>query len=404
MQTKITFNKAQSLLNAQKIKPLGTERVFLYDSLGRILATDICAPTDMPTAPLSNMDGYAIHSSFRDSKTFKILGKNPAGNTKTPSLPLNKPCAIQTFTGAKIPENADTLIPIEHTIIQGKTLKVTLMPKTWQFIRGIGTNYKKGEKLLKKGTKINANHIGLLASLNCVFVEVFERSKVGILVSGNELLELGQSPTDSANLYNTNGHLLVAKVRENGGIPKLYPILKDNQQEIKNTLTLALQECDMVISSGGASVGDYDFIAKICAENPKDIIFAGVQIKPGQHIFYARFYKKHFFGLPGFPNSTLTTFELFAKKILQRLNGAAHKHIVLKIPLSEDVVKNDTRLEFRICNVRNCDGYFTLDFKGKKDFQSAILNNFCPLDDAQNGLCILESSKKAGEIVEVILL
>ncbi|TLD85258.1 molybdopterin molybdenumtransferase MoeA [Helicobacter sp. MIT 11-5569] len=403
MQTKIDFKDAKQILHAQNITPIGVERVFLHNALGRILAKDILAPSDMPITPLSNMDGYAFSSNFKDAKTFEILGENPAGSAQ-PTLPLNAPYAIKTFTGATIPLYADMLAPIEHCKVTQNTLEVITLPQTWQYIRQRGENYKQGEILLTQGTQLNAHHIGLLASLNQVFVEVFICPKVGILVSGNELLEIGENASDSKNLYNANGHLLFAKVLENGGIPKLYPILKDNAEQIQHYINLALQECDMVVTSGGASVGDYDFIAALCKERAKEVVFQGVRIKPGQHIIYARFNHKYFFGLPGFPNSTLVTFELFVKEIFKKLSGTTLKTTILKIPLTQDIHKNDTRLEFRVCNVRNVDGNFQIDFKDKKDFQSAILNNFCPLDDAQVGLCILDSSKKNGDIIEVILL
>ncbi len=412
MQVKIDYQQAKEILSSQTIETLGSERVFLHKALGRVLAQDIIAIHDMPEVACSNMDGYAINSKFLQEnvgeQSFVILGENPAGNAQDSTLPLDKPYAIKTFTGAKIPQNADILVPLEYAQVETKAesqlLRVLEIPKVGQYIRQKGANYHKGERLLSKGTRLNANHIGLLASLNCVFVEVFTQAKVGILVSGNELLELGENAQNGANLYNANGHLLFAKVLECGGIPKLYPILKDDKGQVEECMCLALKECDLVISSGGASVGDYDFITAFCKERENEMVFKGVKIKPGQHIAYAHFEGKQFFGLPGFPNSTLVTFELFVKEILLRLNGTHFEQIIFEIPLPENVSKIDSRLEFRVCNVRNIQGKWTMDFEGKKDFQSAILNNFCPLDSAHSGLCILESAKCAGDLVCVILL
>ncbi|MDY3114067.1 MAG: molybdopterin molybdotransferase MoeA, partial [Helicobacter sp.] len=265
MKIKITYKEAIEILESQAISKKGLERVFLHDSLGRILAQDIIAPSDMPQCALSNMDGYAISSKFIDEKNFKILQENPAGRLESLEIPLNAPYAIKTFTGARIPQNADILVPIEFVKVSGECLEILQLPKVGEFIRQKGANYKKGEILLKKGTRINANHIGLLASLNCVFVEVYERARVGILVSGNELVELGSDLKDG-QIYNANGHLLFAKVKEMGANPKLYGILKDNKEKIKETLELALNENDLIITSGGASVGDYDFISALCKE------------------------------------------------------------------------------------------------------------------------------------------
>lgn len=406
MQEKISYLQAKEILNSQNIYPKGIERVFLHESLNRILSQDIFAPNDMPILNLSNMDGYAIYSAMLKNinECFEILQENPAGNKEILELPTNKPCAIKTFTGAAIPKNADILVPIEWVEIKGNRLIVKQIPKIGEFIRKKGDNYKKGEKLLSKGTKINSHHIGLLASLNQVFVEVYEKPKVGILVNGNEILELGESKDSPNSIYNANGHLLYAKILENGGIPKLYPILKDNKEQIQSCLQTALRECDLILSTGGASVGDYDFIRQISQQQKEQVIFRGVRIKPGQHILYAHFGGKQFFGLPGFPNSTLVTFELFAKIILAKLCGNKPYQESIQITLDEDLQKNDSRLEFRVCNIRNQAGIFSIDFLGKKDFQSAILNNFCPLDNSRVGLAILENQTTKGKLIEVLLL
>ncbi|MCL9819197.1 molybdopterin molybdotransferase MoeA [Helicobacter colisuis] len=406
MQEKISYLQAKEILNSQNIYPKSIERVFLHESLNRILSQDIFAPNDMPMLNLSNMDGYAIYSAMLKNinECFEILQENPAGNKEILELPTNKPCAIKTFTGAVIPKNADILVPIEWAEIKGNHIIIKQIPKIGEFIRKKGDNYKKGEKLLSKGTKINSHHIGLLASLNQVFVEVYERPKVGILVNGNEILELGENKDSPNSIYNANGHLLYAKILENGGIPKLYPILKDNKEQIQSCLQTALRECDLILSTGGASVGDYDFIRQISQQQKEQVVFRGVRIKPGQHVLYAHFGGKQFFGLPGFPNSTLVTFELFAKIILAKLCGSKPYQETIQITLDEDLQKNDSRLEFRVCNIRNQAGIFSIDFLGKKDFQSAILNNFCPLDNSRVGLAILENQTTKGKSIEVLLL
>ena len=406
MQEKISYLQAKEILNSQNIYPKGIERVFLHESLNRILSQDIFAPNDIPMLNLSNMDGYAIYSAMLKNinECFEILQENPAGNKEILELPTNKPCAIKTLTGAAIPKNADILVPIEWAEIKGNHIIIKQIPKIGEFIRKKGDNYKKGEKLLSKGTKINSHHIGLLASLNQVFVEVYERPKVGILVNGNEILELGESKDSPNSIYNANGHLLYAKILENGGIPKLYPILKDDKEQIQSCLQTALRECDLILSTGGASVGDYDFIRQISQQQKEQVVFRGVRIKPGQHVLYAHFGGKQFFGLPGFPNSTLVTFELFAKIILAKLCGSKPYQESIQITLDEDLQKNDSRLEFRVCNIRNQAGIFSIDFLGKKDFQSAILNNFCPLDNSRVGLAILENQTTKGKSIEVLLL
>ncbi|CAM2870585.1 molybdopterin molybdotransferase MoeA [Helicobacter burdigaliensis] len=406
MREKIEFFEALEILQKSIVKEVGKERVILSDSLFRVLAQDIFAPCDMPKIPLSSMDGYAINSKFCKVKEFKLLKEdNPAGNCEIPTLSLEAPYAIKTFTGAAIPKNADILVPIEKVEILGESIRIIECTQIGEFIRGVGANYKKGEKLLSKGTLINANHIGLLASLNQVFIEVYEKPKVGILVSGDEILELGEEGSGLNQIYNANGHLLSAKIKEYGGIAKLYPILKDDKNLIEKSLEDALNSCDLVVSTGGASVGDYDFIAKIAQEREEEVVFKGVKIKPGQHVLYARFFGKHFFGLPGFPNSTLVTFELFVSEILTRMCGYCAKKTKIKVPLGTQIYKKDKRVEFRVCNVVENDGKFSINFEGKKDFLSAILNNFCPLGNVKIGLVVLEKEyHKEDDEVLVILL
>ena len=405
MKEKIEFYEALKLIRDSNVESLGRERVFLHDALGRILADDICAVSNMPQVPLSSMDGYAISSKFKDYTEFVILDDNPAGKDIIPSIPLENPVAIKTFTGAAMPNNADILVPIENVEVIGNKIKILKCSEIGAFIRNIGVNYTKGEKLISKGTRLNANYIGLLASLNCVFVNVYEKPKVGILVSGDEILEIGEQSNLENVIYNANGHLLYAKVKEYGGVPKLYPILKDNKELIEESLKDALVNCDLVISTGGVSVGDYDFISKIAEERKDEVIFKGVKIKPGQHVLYARFIDKYFFGLPGFPNATLVTFELFVSEVLLKLCGCVKHKVTLKVPLGIDLQKSDERLEFRVCNVANKDGEFCINFEGKKDFLSAILNNFCPLLPCKVGLVALNKERYSkDEIVEVILI
>ena len=406
MEEKITFERAKEILKAQEIKPKNTERVFLHDALNRVLSADIFATSDMPLFALSNMDGYAICSQDRDENNlFEVKSENPAGNENEAILKIGQKEAIKTFTGARIPKNADMLVPIENVEIRGDKIFIKEYSKVGEFIRQRGANYTKGEKLLSKGTLLKAQHIGLLASLNQVFVEVFTKPKVGILVSGNELLEIGEEKDRENAIYNANGHLLFAKITQYGGIPKLYKILKDNKQEVENTIKLALSECDMVITSGGASVGDYDFVAKNLKENPQSILFRGVRVKPGQHVWYAKLENKEFFALPGFSNSTLVTFELFAKDILIKLCGYGLKEQNIEVILEENLSKKDSRLEFRVGNIRNIDGVFYADFANKKDFQSAILNNFCPLEDNLVGLVKLQRENYSkGDKLQAILL
>lgn len=398
----VSYEEARALLLEVPLKLKGEEKLFLHEALGRVLARDLIAPLDMPPFPTAAMDGYACFSGDLESgKPLKILGDNPAGNEE--NLALEPHSCIKTFTGARLPQGADTLIIVEIAKEEEGFLKLTEAPPApWTFIRQRGDNYRAGEILLPQGTLLTPAEIGLLASLNQVFVHVRAKPVVTILSGGDELVELGEESRKGNALRSANNHLLKSLVDSLGGEARLVDLLPDNLEAIRGALALALEESDIVLATGGMSMGDYDFTQKAIYELCDEVYFHGAKVKPGKPIAYARKGETHLFGLPGFPNSSFATFYLFGRIVLNRLLGRSPELLQIRAILDEPLQKEAGRAEFRTCTLRLKEGRFHVDFGGKKGFQSAIINNLC----GASALVILEESctaKARGEEVEVVL-
>ncbi len=405
--TLISYDEAVKILNTLPIKPLGTQQVHFKNARHRICAEDITAPCDVPSYPTSAMDGYAIN--FEDMPTLltnglEILPPNKAGNPNRPTL--QRGYTIKTLTGSLLPINADTLIIVEHITLKDNRIFLNTSAdniKPHQWIRQAGDNYKKGEVLLKKGDKIGAFEIGLLAELNQNFLQVYQKARVGILCVGDEIIEVGEEKKYENVVRSVNPHLLESILLQMGQEPMVYPLLKDDKAMIKAAYERALRECDMIISTGGMSMGDYDFTQDVIKEMGQ-IHFKGVRLKPGKPVACASCGDTFILGLPGFPNSCAVTFLLFGSIILARLQGRIHKPTFFKARLLENIKRVDTRMEFRACEIYNDEqGTFNVSFSAKKSLQSSMINNLTH----NTALAILEengSDLAAGEEVKVMFL
>lgn len=406
--TMVSYEQALKIIQDLPIKPLGTQQVHFKNVLHRICAQDICAPYNVPAYPTAAMDGYAIH--FDDipmllQEGLKILPPNKAGNPTRPTL--QRGYAIKTFTGSIMPLNADTLIIVEHITLQDNRIFLNV-PKEQvqksQWIRQVGDNYKEGEILLHKGDKIGAFEIGLLAELNCNFIQVYQKVRVGILCVGDEIIEVGEINPHSNVVRSVNTHLLESLLLEMQQEPIVYPIVKDDKALIKAAYEKALEECDMLITTGGMSMGDYDYTQEVMKELTQ-IHFKGVRLKPGKPVTFGTFAKKGTFvlGLPGFPNSSAVTFLLFGLPILARLQSRVYKPMLLQAKLLEDVYRTDSRMEFRACEIINDNGILGVKFSAKKSLQSSMINNLTHNTAlallAENG-----SNLQAGEQIQIMLL
>lgn len=405
MKTNISYQESIEILNSIPIQPKSIEKIPFSQALGRILAEDIIAEENMPKHPTSAMDGYALN--YEDipllfGEGVQVLSVNKAGESE--ERICERGGCIKTFTGAKIPTNCDTLALVEEVREEGGKLYAlegaSFQKSKW--IRAVGENYAKGEVLLKKGSKITPFEIGLLAELNCVYVCVYLKPRVAILSGGDEIIEVGERERENA-IRSVNNHLLQALCSSMGAEGRIYPLLADNKEQIAKQVKEALRDCDVLITTGGASKGDFDYTQEVIKE-ACEMQFKGVRMKPGKPVGFGITKEgQYVFTLPGFPNSSAVTFMLFTRLVLGKLLGTNPTLEPLKARLTQTIKRADSRMEFRICNLRVQNGIYEVGFWDKKTLQSSVVNNFC----SKSALMILEENGaelQEGEMVEVLLL
>jgi molybdopterin molybdotransferase len=330
-----TFFLMISVAQAEKtildlIRPLSEiEASDLTLATGRILATEIASKLDFPHWNNSAMDGYAVKfSDVRSSTpkhpiTLEVVEEIPAGYQ--PQRELQAGEAARIFTGAIVPAGADTIVMQEHTQrVQKNFVKIQITPTAKSFIRQRGEYAKVGDRLLAIGTVLNPAEIAILAATGCSEVQVYRRPRVAILSTGNELV-LPNQPLQPGQIVDSNQYAIAAFVQQAGGIPVCLGIVPDDRARLTAAMANAIASADLVISTGGVSVGDYDYVEQILAELGGDVRIRSVAIKPGKPLTVAKF--KHedrsviYFGLPGNPVSALVSCWRFVQPALLKLSG-----------------------------------------------------------------------------------
>ncbi len=395
------FDESIEIIHELRIDSYRTKKLYLCDALGYILAEDIVANHNSPEYPTSAMDGYAFR--FEDIKLgrLKLSSINPAGSDLNDKVTVGS--CIKTFTGSLMPEGSDTLIPIEYVSVEGDVIVIDNEVAHGFSVRAVGENYAQGDLLISKGTKIDIAQIGVMASLNIVTPLVFEKPTVSILSTGSELLELGEAQTNDAQIRSSNNYILEAIVKKYDGIPMQLGCVKDDKESITTAISDALAQSDIVVTTGGVSVGDFDFVKDVIREVGCDVIFKGVRVKPGQHIMLARKGDKFIIGLPGFAYSSTVTALLYVVPLIAKLQQGKCPLRKISATLKEPFVKRAKKAEFTACNLSLIEGEFFVDFVDKKVGSSAILTNM--LGDVALAITSEdELSKKVGEKISVLLL
>jgi len=396
------FKKSMDIINSIEINNLKRVKRYLVDSLGYVLAEDIVASYNSPEFPTSAMDGYAV--KYRDLKLgkLKIIGINPAGGDIINEVLDGT--AIKTFTGSLMPKGSDTLIPIENVEVDGEDIIIKDKVPFGFSVREVGENFAKGDKLIPKGTKLNFTHIGVMASLNIVSPLVYEKPRVAILSTGSELLELGEMQIKSSQIRSSNNYTIEAVVRKYGGEPIQLGCIGDNRENILEVVGDALNQSDIVVTTGGVSVGDFDFVKDVILELGCEVLFKGVRIKPGQHIMVARRDDKFIIALPGFAYSSTVTALIYLLPLIEKFQNLKSSNLkIVEATLLEDFKKRHKKAEFTACRVILKDGNYFVDFKSKKSGTSAIMTNMLG-DTALLITSEEDSSKSAGDRVKILLL
>jgi molybdopterin molybdotransferase len=308
--------------HANKVRPQGVEIVELLASAGRVLAEAIVADRDFPPFRRAMRDGYAVRAADLTALPAKL---EVVGEIKAGASPEEMPAAIRELqaaaimTGAPAPEGADAVVMVEYTSQSGDEVTITRGIASGDNIVPAGSEARQGEKLLDAGTRIDYRVIAIAASVGKSQLSLFRRPRVSIVATGDELVELREQPAPY-QIRNSNTYSLAAQVQAAGGIPVLPGIARDDAGELRAAFQNAFQH-DLVLLTGGVSMGKYDLVEQVLAELGAEFFFTGAQIQPGRPIVFGRALGRYFFGLPGNPISTMVTFELFVRPMLEALAG-----------------------------------------------------------------------------------
>ncbi len=332
----ISFEEAYSIVT-NSIKVLGTEKVPFLNSVNRVLAEDVKSDIEMPPFDKAAVDGYACKAEDLDLP-LEVIEVVQAG--QTPSKTVGKGQCTQIMTGAPVPKGADTVIMVEYTEVENNKVKI-LRKQSKTNISYRAEDVKEGQTVLKKGLLIKPQHIAIFASVGYTEVLAYKQVKAGIISTGDELTEPHEKPGLS-KIRNSNGHQLMTQVAAIGGNPTYYGIAKDNYEDTYDKVMKALSENDVILLSGGVSVGEFDFVAEVLEKAGIDILFDSVAVTPGKPTTFGKSKDKFCFGLPGNPVSSFVQFELLAKPFLYGMSGYDFKAPEIKLPAAKDFTRKRT--------------------------------------------------------------
>lgn len=327
------------------IAPLEAERIPLAEAGHRVLARDLAALRTQPPFDASAMDGYALRAedAAKVPAELKVIGEAPAGRAFAGKVGSGE--AVRIFTGGPLPEGADTIVIQEDTERSGDTVRILEAAVPGKHIRRAGLDFREGESVLKKGALLGPAALSLAAAANHTALDVYRRPRVAFFATGDELVPPGEEPGPSQIVAST-GAGLAALIRRHGGVPLDLGIARDNRASLLEKAQAA-KEADMVVTLGGASVGEHDLVQDVLGEAGLDVAFWRIAMRPGKPLMFGALSGKPFLGLPGNPVSALVCAELFLSAALMRLQGrqAAHPRL-LPARLAMPLKANDTRQDY----------------------------------------------------------
>jgi molybdopterin molybdotransferase len=301
-----------------RIPTLGTERVDVVGAWGRVLAEPVVSRREIPPWPNSSMDGYAVRAEDTGSgAALVVVGRVEAGGL--PARAIGRGEAMRIFTGAPLPEGADTVVPQEDVDGQGDRIALRGALDRAAYVRERGEDVRVGDRVLEAGTLLTAAEVGLLATLGHGQVRVYRRPRVAILSTGNELADLGTEP-GPGQIPNTNTYTLMAQVLEAGGDPVNLGVAGDRLEAIEERVRAA-RDADVLVSSAGVSVGEFDLVRDALTRAGAELHLWRVSMRPGKPITFGSLGVRPVFGLPGNPVSAMVTFEIFVRPALLKMAG-----------------------------------------------------------------------------------
>jgi molybdopterin molybdotransferase len=313
----------ESILEARAVP--GVEEVALSEAAGRVAAVDVAADRDAPALDRSARDGYAVRAADVPG-SLAVIGEVRAGERFGGVVGPGQ--AVEIMTGAPVPAGADAVVMVEHTRAEDGRVQIDGIAQAAQFINRRGVEATAGEIVLDAGTRLDYSGIAALAAFGHARVAVYRRPVVAIIATGDELVEVDETPAEF-QIRNSNAWSLAAQVSRAGGTPLILPLARDTVEHTRLLLECGFDGADLVLVSGGVSAGKYDVVEKALAGLGAEFYFDRVLIQPGQPLAFGRARSKFFFGLPGNPASTMVTFEVFARAAVELLGGQTESALAM---------------------------------------------------------------------------
>jgi molybdopterin molybdotransferase len=392
----VSIEEAQRII-LEQIKPLETEKVSVFQGLNRVTPEDHIAPWDIPPADNSAMDGFAFSHVALTGNSLQVTGFLPAGDVRTDPVPPGE--AIKIMTGAPIPRDCDTVVPIEDVVVDGESILLPASIKRGSHVRTRGEDILQGKVIIAADSLLRPQEIGMLSAMGTTSLAVYRRARIAILATGDELLEPGSTPAPG-KIINSNSYSLAAQVLDAGGDPVMLGIALDTVEETCEKINSGLN-ADMLVITGGVSVGDRDFVKVAIETLGGEVTFWKVNMKPGKPLAFAMLQGKPIFALPGNPVAAMVSFELFVRPSILKAMG--HQRILrpkIKAVLHEPATNKGKRPHLVRGIVSLVDNCYYVSTTG--DQSSGRLSSLIQ----GNGLIKLapDTSHIAGNEVEVILL
>ncbi len=387
----ILFEDALKKVLSRKIF-IGTERVALSDSIGRILAEDIFSDMDMPPFDKSAVDGYACRMSdilpfskisqdeirTKKNSPLLVIETIPAGTIPKKTI-LPGQCS-KIMTGSMVPSGADCVIMVEDTEFADENLVWVNRYNTGKNICYRGEDIRSGDQVLPKGIQITPAHVAVLASVGAINPLVAKLPRVGIISTGDELVEPGDTP-GTAQIRNSNALQMEAQVKIVPALPSYFGIALDDGPELRRIIDLAITNNDVLLITGGVSMGDFDFVPAIMQEAGFEILFNRIAIQPGKPTVFGCRNNTFIFGLAGNPVSSFVLFEMMVKPFLLRLMGYFSEPVVLKLPMGVDFSRRKSDRKSMIPVIMKEGAVFPVEYHG-----SAHINAYT----IANGIMVME--------------
>ncbi|WP_259779768.1 molybdopterin molybdotransferase MoeA [Aestuariispira ectoiniformans] len=381
--------------------PLPAEQISIRNALGRVLAEDVKARRTQPPTAVSAMDGYAVRACDIPSPgtELEIIGEAPAGGVC--DRPVGEGQAVRIFTGGPMPEGADAVVMQEDTEKPNEsTVRINLPPHSGKFVRAAGLDFAEGQTLLEAGQTLSARDVGLLAAMNVPWIMVHRRPRVAILATGDEIVMPGE-PMGPSQIVSSNSLGLAATLEALDCDPILLGVARDNAEHLKS-MASAAASADLLITTGGASVGDHDLIQSVLGETGLQVDFWKIAMRPGKPLIFGHLNQTPMIGLPGNPVSTLVCSTVFVAPAVAKLSGKASEAFThrSKAVLDCDIPQNDHREEYMRAVFTNAPGE-SLRVKPFEKQDSSMLSRL------SGAGCLVvrpahSAPMKAGQLVDII--